>query len=122
MDSLQNVEIMKRPTEYLYQLDWNDKFAVGTSRELLYSRTLPENYGFNPMSMMYCIDHPGNIHEYWLKILMQKEFPLLEKLNNFIQFATEAGLITKWIKARRSFVKKTTQIRTDYLGFNSFYV
>lgn len=60
-----------------------------------------KNEGLISRLGLYCFKSPNHIHEYSLKILASKNFPLLTELNQFIQMATEAGLIVKWLKGYR---------------------
>lgn len=50
---------------------------------------------------LYCFNNPNNIYEYSLKILMKKDFALVNELNRFIRYASDGGLIVKWLKGNR---------------------
>lgn len=77
--------------EYMEQLEWNDKLAVATFYRMQ-SR-------FGPIA--YCFDNFENIYEYPLSILMRRDFPLVNELNKFIQYASSSGLLTMWIKQHK---------------------
>lgn len=74
----------------LSQLDRNSKIAVAISREHA------QNSHQNSFSRLYCFKNFEIIHEYALKFLLHKDFPLQSELNRFIQTASASGLIEKW--------------------------
>lgn len=66
--------------------------AVAVSREYAW------NTRFLGRSAVYCFENSEAIYNYALKILMKSDFPLANELNKFIKYATEGGLIVKWVK------------------------
>lgn len=116
MDLLRKFKLVKNPTEYIHQLEQSDKIAVAVSRELSYLRPIFGNYNFDPFTTIYCFEYPENIHDYWLKILVKKKFPLMNELNRFIQCAIEGGLVAKWMKDYKSMKEKT--LRYEYRTMN----
>lgn len=121
METLRKFELVEQPTEYVYQLNWNNKLAVAIPRDLSYSRAVLNRDQFDPTSKMFCFNSPDNIHKYWLKILVRKEFPLLDELNQFIQYASEGGLIDEWIKKDRHSVEKAPKYE-DAMDLEVFVV
>ncbi|XP_031634347.1 uncharacterized protein LOC116347768 [Contarinia nasturtii] len=102
MRSLDQFKMVYQPSDYIDQLEWNDKLAVALSRELSRSPTGKDN---DSSLKIYCFEHPNNIYEYPLKVLMHKKFSYAKELNTFIRFARECGLIDKWLKEYLPFVK-----------------
>lgn len=74
---------------YMRQLKWNDRLAVATTIERVKS-------GFE--SIAYCFDHFESFYEYSLSILMRKDFPLSNELNEFIRQVNSNGLLSMWLK------------------------
>lgn len=88
-------------TGYLNQLDWNNKLAVATSLERVRND--------RPLSKsVYCFDESNNIQTYPLKIFVRKGFNLQKKLDRFIEYTIENGVIVRWIRKNkfRSFVEE----------------
>lgn len=99
------------------QLEQNSKLAVATSIERVQKMRLDSNL------KLFCFDYPNNIYEYPLTILMKKDFPLLEELNTFIQYASDGGLIVKWLKGNRysSVSEKPPNFNFSEGNFNSHW-
>lgn len=89
---LRNYEIVSNPYEHLQHLEWNDTLAVAVSLE-----TVKNDELFSRLNII-CFNAPNRIYEYPLKILAKKRFAHLVKLNRFLELASEAGLIVKWLK------------------------
>lgn len=49
----------------------------------------------------YCFKNVNSIYEYPVRMMMQKDFPLLNELNEFILYANDGGLTNKWLKGTR---------------------
>lgn len=88
---MRNFEICEISYNHLKQINWNEKFAVAVSFENM------KNDDFMFELGLYCFKSPNNIHEYPLKFLTSKNFPLMLKLNEFIMRARESGLVMKWL-------------------------
>lgn len=95
MEALKRFEITSEINYYLHQLEWNSELAVATSLERV------RNLQLDKELKLYCFNNANNIYEYSLKILMKKGFPLVDELNRFIQYASDGGLIVKWLKRNR---------------------
>lgn len=89
---LYKYKVVSDPYEYLQYLEWNDTLAVTASLETV------KNDEFISKLDIFCFNAPNRIYEYPLKILTKKRFAHLMKLNQFIEIASEAGLILKWLK------------------------
>lgn len=105
---MQNFKVSNNLTEYLNQLDWNNKLAVATSLERVRNDRLLSK-------SVYCFDESNNIQTYPLKIFMRKGFNLQKKLDRFIEYTIENGVIVKWTRKNtfRSFVEER-RIQMDY--------
>lgn len=95
MEFLHRFEITNNQNPYLRQLEWNSKISVATSLERVHKLQIDSEL------KLYCFNHPNNIYEYSLKILMKRNFPLVNELNRFIQFACNGGLTVKWLKGNQ---------------------
>lgn len=82
---------VSNPSEYLPELERNDKLAVAVS---LANVRNDENY---LRLDLFCFDSANHIYEYPLKILASKHFPFMAELNRIIEMATETGLTVKWL-------------------------
>lgn len=89
---MEKFEITNDQNYNLRQLEWNSKLAVATSLERVRKMQLKSEL------KLYCFNNPNNIYEYSLKILMKKDFALVNELNRFIRYASDGGLIVKWLK------------------------
>ncbi|XP_031639661.1 uncharacterized protein LOC116351666 [Contarinia nasturtii] len=98
-ESLTKFKIVEHPSEYFGQLELNDRIAVAASFED--SRSKPRDFRFGPKMSIHCFDFDNIIYEHSLKMLTRKGFPHLNDLNDFLQRASESGLIDKWLKAYR---------------------
>lgn len=74
----------------LSQLSQNHKLAVAVSREQVQSTYR------STTCQLHCFTNAEIIYDYALKFLVNKNFPYLNQLNEFIKTASEAGLIEKW--------------------------
>lgn len=104
-------ELVENPEHYLKQLDWDDELAVAVCHQITLSPIKIGNNRFDPKKMIYCFDPENSIHEYSIKILMQRNFSLINQLNEFILFASESGLITKWLVDYRSLTVKESSAK-----------
>lgn len=86
---------VSNPYEYLHELEWNDKLAVGVSLGNMQNDEIMSRLN------LYCFDRLNHIYEYPLKILASKRFQFMVQLNRFIEMANEAGLTVKWLKGIR---------------------
>lgn len=89
---LDNYRTVSNPYDHLQQLEWNDTLAVAVSLETV------KNDEFISRLDIFCFDAPNRIYEYPLKIFAKKHFVHLTKLNRFLEMASEAGLIVKWLR------------------------
>lgn len=88
MESLQQFRFSNDLDGDLRQLENRDQLAVAASRmDILNNRFLSH--------LLYCFDYPNVTHDYSLKMLMQKKYPLMHELNRFIQHAFANDLIVK---------------------------
>lgn len=78
-------------TEYLNQLNWNNKLAVATSLERVQNDRLI-------LKWVHCFDESTNIQKYPTRIFMRNDFPFQIDLNKFIERVIENGLVVKWAK------------------------
>lgn len=90
-------QVVEHPYIFLNKLEWNNKLAVAVSTELSFSRVKTENSQIFHQMDFYCFDQPNIIYKYSLKMLTRKSFPYLNELNDFIQRASDGGLIVKWL-------------------------
>lgn len=105
------------PELYFEQLEWNDKLAVAVSYELSLSFLRIGGNRCDPKTKIYCFDAANSIYDYGLKILMRKDFPLINELNQFILYASESGLINKWLMGNRSLTEKKPLF--EYVSFKA---
>lgn len=99
-------------TEYLHQLNWNNKLAVATSFDRIRNdRVFSKS--------VYCFDESNNIQTYPLKMFMQKDFPFQRELNKFIKNIEENGLSVKWRKGHifGSFAEKPPKFSSYFVSF-----
>lgn len=106
MESLNKFKIIRDPNDYFDQLEQDDKLAVAASREFFISSTSVEERRIKLKKRVHCFNHPEHIHEYSLRILVRKSFPLLEELNGFIERVGENGCVDKWLKRYRFAAEK----------------
>lgn len=102
LESLRQFNVVESPEQYLGELKWNNKLAIAISHEKSCCRTQVENSRVNIQNEIYCFDHPNIVHDYSLKMLVRSIFPHLNELNRFIRYASEHGLIVKWMKDYQS--------------------
>lgn len=72
-------------------LEVSPKLAVAISREHARTRRI-----LHSDSQIYCLDKSDIIFEFASKFLVREDFLYLKQLNQFIQMASESGLIEKW--------------------------
>lgn len=106
MGSLDKFKIIRDPNDYFEQLEQDDKLAIAASRELFVSSTSVEERRIRLKKRVHCFNYPEHIHEYSLRILARKDFPLLKELNGFIERVNENGCIDKWLKRYRFVAEK----------------
>lgn len=110
--TLRNFIITNDISDYLHQLERDNKLAIATSYERI------RKYQSNSGAKLYCFNDMNNLYGYPLKILMQKNFPYADELNRFIMHASEGGLIYKWLK-RRNRSEKPTKLHYFYFKLES---
>lgn len=89
---LRKIQISNDSTEHLGQLELNDKLAVVVSlSSVKYNKVMSR-------LNLHCFGGPNTIYGYSLKIFASKSFQHLNKLNRFIQCASEGGFIRKSLK------------------------
>lgn len=108
MSELEGFEICEDHDLCLNRLNYEDNLAVAVSREYAW------NTRFLGRSSTYCFENSEAIDNYALKVLMKKDFPFVSELNNFIKYATEGGLIVKWLKDSRVVQRKREQERISF--------
>lgn len=70
----------------------NARLAVAVSqRHAMNNPTLPE-------SMIYCFADSEHIYRYPVSMIIRKDNPMLDAINEHIQWAVEGGLLVKWFK------------------------
>lgn len=57
-----------------------------------------------------------------MQLLMRKDFPLANELNNFIRQTSESGLIEKWLKRYRSQEQENIYIEYSRFSTESYYM
>lgn len=87
---MENFELCGNLDVCLNFLQEDSKLAVAVSREHAI------NHQLNSFSPIYCFKRSETIYKYTLKFLMQKDFPYMNELNQFIRRVDAAGLIVKW--------------------------
>lgn len=112
-------QIVKHPSDYLREIELNDKLAIALPREMLLFRTGNES---DMIQNIFCFDHPNNIYESPLQLLMRKKFEFSNDLNKFIWYAKESGLIAKWLMDKRSIKGKEPQFKYEALKADSFTI
>lgn len=117
--SLSRFRIVKHPSDYLREIELNDKLAIALPREMLLFRTGNES---DLIRNIFCFDHPNNIYESPLQLLMRKKFEFSNDLNKFIWYAKESGLIAKWLMDRRSIKGEELQLKYEALKADSFTI
>lgn len=75
----------------LKDLEENDKLAVAVSR--LHA----QNNLHIARQKLFCFDRNQNILRYPVQLLMRKNFPLANQINDIIRRITESGLFIKWM-------------------------
>lgn len=112
------IHVSDHPDQFFYKLQWNDKLAIATFREMSHSRNQIGNV--DSQKTICCFEYPQIIYEYPLKMLIRTDFPFQNELNKFIEKATEGGLIVKWLKNYRSFGKEKSQYQYTTFKIESF--
>lgn len=115
-------KIVKKPIDYLHQLEWNNKLAVGVSRELILSHAGERR---NRQDDIYCFEHSNIIFEHPLSLLTPIDFHLLNELNSFIERANENGLIINWLNQYGTFRDRRHTFHTEnfvYVAEDAKYI
>lgn len=97
---------------YIRQLRWNDSLAVATTIERAQA-------GFGAMA--YCFDSLESFHEYPLSILMRKDFPFANKLNEFIWQVYSNGLLSMWTKQYQIGVIETDEEEFEQVSAETLF-
>lgn len=120
--SLSNFEFIDQPNDNLHQLEWNDKLAIAVSNELSLSPIQNGKNQMDPKLKIYCFGNLNGLHQNDLTLLMRKDFPFMEKLNEFVRHASDVGLVAKWLKSYRSIAEKPSCYNYEIFKAQNLYV
>lgn len=114
IEILHKFKVVEDAGEHIQKIDRHGNLAVAVPRTFVQSKR------FNQGDQVFCFNSPDNIYDYALKFLMRKDFPLAEKLNEFIKDTSEYGIITKWLNEYR--YKTGKQTKLEYQTFNEQHI